>query len=561
MIKFKHIARLTSLCALSGSLFIPALAGAEQTEIGSGSLTGESSGIQKGSGDLSPSVGSSDINEYKHQDEQINLDANAGNVRVLRTDQKALINDYITKTYPVKNVNSRELRNVLRTVIGLEGGRAEVIKDKTTKEEFIQVICPKFQIPYWDVAIPALDESYVREYDTGSGDVYYKAKNRDAAAVDFIASFYASDSGVSSVDTTNNAVNRIDEPYRIENYLKAAGIVDIPANQVLLDVTLYEVNSNNDLKLGVDYVNWKNGPGRNLANFVFEAVNARTRASNFTSIFDPFTPGGYAAGNGRDNNIQHDFDQSYRAVNYLLTSNYIDFLQVKGKARVVTKKSLMVKSSNTASFSTDDAIVAIVSSPSDLDEVDGDSGSAASEVSSIYAERNDKNGSVYYSYIDDFQREVHVRPAGSTGIYFSATPFVGTESMELVIRLDNADLNGLAPNGQPIISSRCLSTTVRLRDGEPYVITGLKRTRDIKESGKAPGLGDIPVLGYLFGGETDVKRQNDVVIVVQPKFYLASQPAIQNPARVNNIKQVVVGGGNVSLPSNPIGYDQWLLDK
>ncbi|MBI1784357.1 hypothetical protein HYR69_04360, partial [Candidatus Sumerlaeota bacterium] len=102
--------------------------------------------------------------------------------------------------------------------------------------------------------------------------------------------------------------------------------------------------------------------------------------------------------------------------------------------------------------------------------------------------------------------------------------------------------------------------TVRLRDGEQYVISGLKRTHDVKDTNKAPGLGDIPVLGYLFGGENEVKRSNDVVIVVTPHFYLSSQPKIMEPASVKDLTEVV-GGKAAQLPSNPYGYDQWLLDK
>ena len=64
------------------------------------------------------------------------------------------------------------------------------------------------------------------------------------------------------VDTTNNAVRHYDEEYRNKNYAEGAKLVDIPPNQVLLDVKMYEVNANNDTKIGVDYINWKNGPGR-----------------------------------------------------------------------------------------------------------------------------------------------------------------------------------------------------------------------------------------------------------------------------------------------------------
>jgi len=558
--KKQKTVRLYLMAVLTGALMVGVVsAQPSQAAFESGSLSGESTAVQKGRGDLTPSVDESNVNDYTFQDEQLNLDANTGNVRVLRTDQKALLNDFVTATFPVSKADTRELRNVLKTIIGLEGGRAEVIKDKEAGQQFIQVICPKFMLPYLEKAVPALDEEWVREFDTGAGDTYYKAKNRGAAEIDFIASNYASDSGFSVVDSTNNAISRIDEPYRIENYTKGAEIVDIPANQVLLEVKIVEINSNNDLKLGTDYIAWKNGPGRNLAHFVYQGADAQSSNENFTSIFDPFIEGGDAAGFLKDASLHTDYDQYYRAVNYLLTSNYVDFLQVKGEARVLTEESLMVKSANTASLSAEDVIVAIVSEPGDLDSIDADTKQGV--ASDIDGYRNDYNGNVYSVPVRDSDRSVHLRPSGSVGVFLQLTPFVALESMELVVDLCNAEMNGMSPNGQPIINERALTTTVRLMDGEPCVIGGLKRTTDIKETAKAPGLGDIPVLGYLFGGETDAKRQNDVLVVITPRFYLSSQPSITAPASVKNIADVVVGGKDVALPAGTIGYDQWLLDN
>jgi type II secretory pathway component GspD/PulD (secretin) len=150
-------------------------------------------------------------------------------------------------------------------------------------------------------------------------------------------------------------------------------MVDIPANQVLLDVAIYEVTASNDLKLGLDYIAWKNGPGRNLWNFIYSALDAQSNNDNTGSIFDPFASGhpllGTVAGN-TNVKLYNDVDQYYRAVNYLLPSNFIDFLQVKGDARVINKQQLQVKSANTATISADDQLLALVSQPSDLDNVD-----------------------------------------------------------------------------------------------------------------------------------------------------------------------------------------------
>lgn len=524
-----------------------------QVLVPSSNLSGEAEGIQRALGDASPGAGASRVNDYTHQDEQINLDGDAGNVRVLRTDQKALVNDFVTATFPIKNVDSREIRNILRAVTGLEGGRAEVIKDKVTNEQFVQVICPQFMIEPLGKAIAGLDEAWVREYDNGAGDVLYTAKNRGAAEVDFIASFYASDNGVSAIDEASNSVSRIDEPYRIENYLKAAALVDIPANQAELEVSFYEINANNDAKIGLDYINWKNGPGRNLARFVAQGADARSRNENLTSVFDPFITGSDAAGAGKLLKITNNYDQYYGAVNYLLTSNYIDFITLNGKARVLNRQTLRVKSANTATVSADDAVVALVSAPQSTVVQPGSVGPT------LAGSRQDENGDTIDAAVTDWSRRLNSRPAGSTGVFVTLVPFVGLESMELVVSTSVAEINGLAPNGTPIINARNAATTVRLFDGEPYVISGLKRTHDVKETAKAPGLGDIPVLGYLFGGETNANRTNDVLIVIKPKFVLSSQAATELPQQVKDLASVVVDKAPRAVPANPAGWDQWLL--
>lgn len=545
--------------ALAGALALSAAAsfGEEpETAISNPLLgsTGTTPETVRGGLGSTPSVGESRINDYRHQDDQLNLDANTGNVRVLRTDEKAALNDFVTATFQINNATPRELRNVFRSVLQLEGGTAEVIRDQASGESFLQVIAPSFTLPYLQRAVPMLDESWLREYDSGSADVYYKAMNRRAADVDVFASeFGSSDNGFSIVDTTANAVSRLDEPYRIENYEKGAKMVDIPANQVLLDVTIYEVASNNDLKIGLDYIAWKNGPGRNLWNFVYTMIDAQNDNDASGSIFDPF---------GGGNGTHHvDVDQYYRAFNYLLPSSFIDFLQVKGDARVVNRQQLQVKSANSATLSTDDQLLALVSSPSEEFEIDDDvfdGRPVALDLDHLHRPGDEGEPADFRNW----ERSLNYSNVGSTGIDLWLRPFVGLESMELVLSLEVGDLNGLAPNGTPIIGTRTLDTTVRLMDGQEYVVAHLKRTNKIEEAAKAPFLGDVPFVGYLFGGETNTNRQSDLIVVVTPHFHLSSQTDLGLTAEAQSAKDIVVSGAASDLPEQvPFGYDQWMLGK
>jgi hypothetical protein len=133
-------------------------------------------------------------------------------------------------------------------------------------------------------------------------------------------------------------------------------------------------------------------------------------------------------------------------------------------------------------------------------------------------------------------------------VSLTVTPFVGLESMELVVSVEVGDLTGIAPNGTPIIGTRTLDTTVRLMDGQEYVVAHLKRTNNIEEAAKAPFFGDIPVLGYLFGGETQTNRESDLLVVITPHFHLSSQTDLGLTADAQSTKDIVVGDASYSAP-------------
>lgn len=75
---------------------------------------------------------------------------------------------------------------------------------------------------------------------------------------------------------------------------------------------------------------------------------------------------------------------------------------------------------------------------------------------------------------------------------------------------------GFNKDGYPIISSRRANTTVRVKDGETFVIGGLLHEFESQTVGKVPILGDIPLFGKLFRTERTEKSETEVVIMVTP---------------------------------------------
>jgi pilus assembly protein CpaC len=99
----------------------------------------------------------------------------------------------------------------------------------------------------------------------------------------------------------------------------------------------------------------------------------------------------------------------------------------------------------------------------------------------------------------------------------------------------------------PALTVRRAETTVELGSGQSFMIAGLLSNNAQNSINKAPGLGDLPILGSLFKSTTFQKGQTELVIVVTP--YLV------NPVDDSEIK----------LPTDGFrianGADQFFLNK
>jgi type II secretory pathway component GspD/PulD (secretin) len=68
----------------------------------------------------------------------------------------------------------------------------------------------------------------------------------------------------------------------------------------------------------------------------------------------------------------------------------------------------------------------------------------------------------------------------------------------------------------PIIDSREAETAVTIDDGHTLVISGLRMVRTITRENKVPGLGDLPVIGWLFKNHRSQQQMTDLYFFVTP---------------------------------------------
>jgi len=509
----------------------------------------QAAGIHTTNGDASPAGGSnqpggiSNIDDYTYQNDQLNINASEDNVvKVLRVNQKNLINDYVVRVFPIQNAPPIELKNVFKLIVGAEGGTVEVIRDQVQKQNFLYVAAPKFQIPYVEAALRELDVPWLKDQLDGSKKGYYKAKFRSIANIDPLAQIPAgAGDGTSVLDLVNNASMRIGEPYRVANYTRYAAQVDQPIPQVLLEASVYEIEVSDELRIGLDYIAWKNGPGRNLFDFTFWGLDYRQDAENLTSVLDPFIPGRTAvAGSARFDGNGHGW---YMATNYVLAAGYFDFLRGVGRARLVTQGKALIKNSQTGTIAATDQVIYIHTNPDETNTpVDGIT--PAQPVAGI---------PVYNRTLTDDGRL-------TIGFAMSISPMIAAHTTELGITLALNDIVGQTPSGTPQVRTNSLATTVLVRDGQEICIGGLRRTEDVKNTAKAPILGSIPLLGYLFGHEASAKRETELVVVLTPTIIFGSEADQELASEKDKlIRAKVEKQVALTLPATEVGFDQWLL--
>lgn len=68
------------------------------------------------------------------------------------------------------------------------------------------------------------------------------------------------------------------------------------------------------------------------------------------------------------------------------------------------------------------------------------------------------------------------------------------------------------------IGTRNASTVLRLKDGENQVLAGLISDTERSSANKVPGLGDLPVVGRLFGRHTDDGEKTELMLSITPRL-------------------------------------------
>jgi pilus assembly protein CpaC len=119
------------------------------------------------------------------------------------------------------------------------------------------------------------------------------------------------------------------------------------------------------------------------------------------------------------------------------------------------------------------------------------------------------------------------------GVRLNFTPTINGDRVHLKVKPEVSTLdfgNAVVMNGFriPALSTRRTETEIELRNGQTFAIAGLLNNQMQSTMQKIPGIGDIPILGYLFRSKVANKEQTELVVMITPEILSPDSSGVTN---------------------------------
>ena len=283
--------------------------------------------------------------------------------------------------------------------------------------------------------------------------------------------------------------------YSMENIEKMLREYDVPIPQVRLEIKVYEIVSENDQKIGLDFQAWKNNGGID-----FFSAGGRYR-DNWSASY-----GGRMQASGSERTSFYNFNPKWN-------SRYIDLLVSEGKAKVAHTGELVIRNNTSASLERTTQVFY-------MDKTTAPSGTGAagglpgpSKLLSVLIDRVIAESDDYPVAKANQENTVKSKGFGFTMNVSNAS--VNLAETRFTVSLSNNSLIGFESTGEPRLSSNSVvSLDVSLPFGkDSFVIGGLKKQETVKSRNGIPYLVNIPYVGWIFGTESTSVKTAELVVV------------------------------------------------
>ncbi|WP_025565805.1 pilus assembly protein N-terminal domain-containing protein [Psychromonas sp. SP041] len=298
-------------------------------------------------------------------------------------------------------------------------------------------------------------------------------------------------SSASSGSADNNIASNIGRAKLLSvaggKLLSVIEVRDLPLIRV--SVQMYEVNKRRLKQWRPDFSVLSNGYDKTGGNFGLEGATADASSSSKVNNALQILGGGLV------NNLQvigKDF-----AFDLLFS-----MLEEEGISKTLSRPTLTVLAGETAVFSAGGEVpLPTAFAPSGI--VSGDQ--VGSNTSGVFS------GTTFKSF--GVQLQVRAMVDENDRITLDLNPTISTPDTLLTQQISDSTGSGLNTSA---FNVRSLSTSTRLRDGQPMVIGGLV-SRDINDSRDfTPGVSDIPILGKLAEATSESDSERELFIIVTP---------------------------------------------
>jgi pilus assembly protein CpaC len=264
---------------------------------------------------------------------------------------------------------------------------------------------------------------------------------------------------------------------RYTNYDLIVHRAEAAGNQIVLSVTVAEINRTRLAERGVDFGILKLGEGRLGGNLFGGSFAGEVAQPNFPLFFS--------------SNVTLALDYISLASD-LRVQAIIHALEQDGTAKVLANPNLVAVNGQAASFLSGGEIPIPIQQSM---QVGGSS--ATGSVTVLFKE---------YGAKVDFEPTV----IDSNIVSLKVKPELS--------RPDYQNSITLAGYSIPSFITRRVETVVEMREGESLIIGGLKEQQRTKTVRGVPLLKDIPVLGNLFKNVREETSEQELVVMVTPRF-------------------------------------------
>lgn len=326
---------------------------------------------------------------------------------------------------------------------------------------------------------PAAPQPAAAQGGTGNG----KEGSTRAAAPDSAPAHGAAVAGFIDIESLDLSVIADEERNALiirstpEGYAQVEKVLhalDVTPNQVLVEASIIEVTLTDEYSFGLEWF--------------FRDPNLRSSKTG-TAQLDLGAEGIAALVPGFSYSIVDDASRIRAVLNTLASDTQV---------RVISSPSLMVLDNKTATITVGDQV------PVRTSETVSTSTSGEAPVITSTIQFRD------------------------TGVSLEVTPRVnngGMVIMDVNQEVSSVDRTTTSSIDSPTINQRQIKTTIAVRSGETIVLGGL--IQDDAQDSKAgvPGLRKVPLIGWLFGSESNSKVRTELLVLITPTAILDDSDA------------------------------------